>query len=146
MKNSFLEYIPLIELYISWALKLLPVPGLPTIINGIFVTTAKNNKNKFSFNDSFLPIPGANSTFVNKNSSSILNKSLKCSIFLLLSSSFAVLILYPCSIFADENCYECDPYLTIDGICLSCLQGFFLFYKQDVTKMWLLCDSKRGTQ
>jgi len=66
----------------------LPVPGLPTIINGIFVTTAKNNKNKFSFNDSFLPIPGSNSICFNKNSSSILNKSLKCSIFLSLSSSF----------------------------------------------------------
>ena len=42
------------------------------------------------------------------------------------------LILYPCSIFADENCYECDPYLTIDGICLSCLQGFK--YDKDTNK------------
>ena len=32
-------------------------------------------------------------------------------------------ILYPCFL-VDENCYECDPYLTSEGKCLSCLQGF----------------------
>ena len=49
------------ELYINWELKLFPVPGLPTIINGIFVITETNNKNTFSFNKSFLPIPFFNS-------------------------------------------------------------------------------------
>ena len=42
------------------------------------------------------------------------------------------LILYPCSFIADENCYECDPYLTTAGICLSCLQGFK--YNNDTNK------------
>ena len=33
-------------------------------------------------------------------------------------------VLYPCSLFSKENCYECDPYLENNGICLSCNQGF----------------------
>jgi hypothetical protein len=49
------------DLFINCALKLLPVPGLPIIIRGIFVITDKNNKNTFSFNKVFLPIPLSNS-------------------------------------------------------------------------------------
>ena len=35
-------------------------------------------------------------------------------------------ILYPCSIYHDKNCYECDPYSPSinGGICLSCNQGY----------------------
>ena len=33
-------------------------------------------------------------------------------------------ILYPCSIFSDSHCYECDPYLNNKGICLSCEHGY----------------------
>ena len=61
------------------------------------VTTAKNNKNKFSFNNWFLPIPTSSSICFNKNSSSILNKSLKCSIFLSVSS------FWSCSFFILSN-------------------------------------------
>ena len=32
--------------------------------------------------------------------------------------------LYPCSLYKDTNCYECDPYLNNEGICLSCIQGY----------------------
>ena len=32
--------------------------------------------------------------------------------------------LYPCSIFEESNCYECDPYLNTEGICLSCNKGY----------------------
>ena len=32
--------------------------------------------------------------------------------------------LYPCSLFSNYNCYECDPYSDKEGICLSCLQGY----------------------
>jgi len=63
-----LEYLPLNELYINWELKVLSIPGLPTIIKGIFVTTTKSNKNKFSFNNWFLPISLSNSICSNKNS------------------------------------------------------------------------------
>jgi hypothetical protein len=56
-----LEYFPLIDLFINCALKLFPVPGLPIIISGIFVITDKNNKNTFSFNKVFFPIPFSNS-------------------------------------------------------------------------------------
>ena len=48
-------------------------------ITDIFVITAKNNKNKFSFNNSFSPIPLSNSICLSKNSSSILNKSVTSS-------------------------------------------------------------------
>ena len=41
------EYLPLNELYINLELKLLPIPGLPTIIKGIFVTTTKSKKMNF---------------------------------------------------------------------------------------------------
>ena len=33
-------------------------------------------------------------------------------------------ILYPCSLFNESNCYECDPYLKTKGICLSCNRGY----------------------
>ena len=33
-------------------------------------------------------------------------------------------ILYPCSLFSNENCYECNPYSENKGKCLSCKQGF----------------------
>ena len=34
--------------------------------------------------------------------------------------------LYPCSVYEDTNCYECDPYMQTDnkGICLSCNPGY----------------------
>ena len=32
--------------------------------------------------------------------------------------------LYPCSLFVNDNCYECDPYLDNEGLCLSCAQGY----------------------
>ena len=33
-------------------------------------------------------------------------------------------ILYPCSLFENQNCYECNPYLETSGICLSCNKGY----------------------
>ena len=36
--------------------------------------------------------------------------------------------LYPCSLFNESNCYECEPFLGLDGICLSCKPGFALNY------------------
>ena len=32
--------------------------------------------------------------------------------------------LYPCSLFKESNCYECNPYLNTSGICLSCNRGY----------------------
>ena len=41
------------------------------------------------------------------------------------------LILYPCSLFPESNCYECNPNSpsSYGGICLSCNPGFFYNYK-----------------
>ena len=35
-------------------------------------------------------------------------------------------IMYPCSLFMNSNCYECDPYSKSEdrGICISCKQGY----------------------
>ena len=33
-------------------------------------------------------------------------------------------VLYPCSSFIGENCYECNPYLNTKGKCISCIRGF----------------------
>ena len=34
--------------------------------------------------------------------------------------------LYPCEIFKEKHCYECNPFLqtNTEGICLSCIQGY----------------------
>ena len=38
------------------------------------------------------------------------------------------MILYPCSLFPESHCYECDPYLNdTKGICLSCESGYFYY-------------------
>ena len=38
------------------------------------------------------------------------------------------LILYPCSLFPESHCYECNPYLNdTKGICLSCEPGYFYY-------------------
>ncbi len=33
-------------------------------------------------------------------------------------------VMYPCSLLENQNCYECDPYLTTESKCLSCNKGF----------------------
>ena len=52
----FLNIFPLIDLHINRTLRLLPVPGLPIIINGMLVITETNNENIFYFNNEFFPI------------------------------------------------------------------------------------------
>ena len=89
LKNFSFEYFPLIDLFINWALNDFPVPGLPIIIKGIFVTTAINNKNTISSKDLFLPIPLSNSILSNKNFSSIFNISLKWFTSSCIKSSFS---------------------------------------------------------
>ena len=32
--------------------------------------------------------------------------------------------LYPCELFKENHCYECDSTLQTKGICLSCIQGY----------------------
>ena len=34
------------------------------------------------------------------------------------------LVPHPCSLFKNANCYEGDPYLINNGICLSCAPGY----------------------
>ena len=70
LKNLFLEYFPLNDLYTNCALKLFPEPGLPIIINGILVLIDINDKNTFSFKNVVLAIPLSNSIKSNRNSSS----------------------------------------------------------------------------
>jgi len=80
LKNLLLEYSPLDDLFINCTLKLLPVPGLPIIISGIFVIKETNNKKTFSFNNSFSPIPLSGFTCSIKKFCSTFRKSLNFSL------------------------------------------------------------------
>ena len=46
-------------------------------------------------------------------------------------------ILYPCSIFSDSHCYECDPSSNTVGMCLTCEQGYYL---NEETKECIKCN------
>ena len=43
-------------------------------------------------------------------------------------------ILYPCSLFENQNCYECNPYLETSGKCLSCNKGYIFDNKSNECK------------
>ena len=50
-------------------------------------------------------------------------------------------LLYPCSLFTELNCYECDPFSINEtgGICLSCLPEYEY---DEINKKCIKCNKK----